>query len=200
MEGIGSKHEFMRKALAHDVRLAVSCVIFDGSAWTANASSRISDVARETGQVSPQQSVHAVRNTDVSCEIPGRFTEQSRGSAWIPENSTCHPIPVDGISQKSGGNRSLQANTAGSLTGFFRESPDTRKNPVGSPRNLSYGVAICEDFLRFQQEISPFRRTKRKIRREIPGKNRGISGIQCPVDRAQACPSKHPDGYREVPF
>ncbi len=31
-------------------------------------------------------------------------------------------------------------------------------------------------------------------------KNLAISGIQTPVDRAQACPSKHPDGYREVPF
>jgi hypothetical protein len=31
-------------------------------------------------------------------------------------------------------------------------------------------------------------------------KNHGITGIQTPVDRAQACPSKHPDGYIEALF
>jgi hypothetical protein len=153
--------------------------ISDRSRWTDNPSDGNSGVAFGIGIVFPEKSVQATGNSGVDqlrCwkprEIASRFTQHSCRSLWIPEISTRFPILADGISQKSGGNRGLQTNTAASLTGFFRESPDTRKNPGGSPRNPSYGLAICTDSLRFQQEISPFRRTRRKIRREFSEKKR----------------------------
>jgi len=53
---------------------------------------------------------------------------------------------------------------------------------------------------RFKHQMWKNTREILKNTREILEKNRGISGPQTPVDRAQCCPAKHPDGYIEALF
>jgi hypothetical protein len=189
----------------HDVHRVVSCAISGGSGRSGHASGVISGVARGIGPVSTQQPAQVACNPGVSDGILVRSTEQSSGSTWIAEIAACFSIFTDGNASESDGNPGVLMNATRLLYGFPRETCNTDENPIstrgnppGSPRHPSGTLAIRTDRLRFQQEIAPFRRTKKKIRREPVGKNRGITGIQCPVDRAQACPSKHPDGYREV--
>jgi hypothetical protein len=52
----------------------------------------------------------------------------------------------------------------------------------------------------WMRRAARFKHQIRKNTREMLKKNHGITGIQTPVDRAQACPSKHPDGYIEALF
>jgi len=207
MEGSSSKQGMTRKALVHDVPRGVSHGVSGGSGWTGCASAGNSGVACGTGPVSTQQSAQGAWSAGKSDGIPSRSTEPSCGSTWIPQIAACFSIFTDGNASKSVGNRGVLMNTAGLLFGCPPATYDTRENPISTranppefPRNPADTLAIRTDRLRFQQEIAPFRRTKKKIRREPLGQNRGVSGIQTPVDRAQACSSKHPDGYREVPF
>ncbi|HEV2608525.1 MAG TPA: hypothetical protein VGT79_11155, partial [Xanthomonadaceae bacterium] len=114
---------------------AISLVISAGSGRTSHASDGISGVVFRSGGVSQEKRAHAAWNPGVSDGIPGRSTEHSCGSTWIPEIAACFSIFADGISSKSDGNRGVLMNTPALLMGFFRETYNTRKNPIGSPRN-----------------------------------------------------------------
>ncbi|HTD29834.1 MAG TPA: hypothetical protein VK660_10640, partial [Xanthomonadaceae bacterium] len=168
--------------------------------WNGQASGWICRVARGNGSNSIRNSTQVVR---ISSSADGISCE----SAEFHENSIGISMRVvdlfsisDGISRKTAGNALRLTGKAAFLVGFSRKLAKTDGNPDGSPRKLINRRVICREIPRFQQERAPFRRTKRKIRRQIQGKNLGVEGIQTPVDRAQACSSKHPDGYREVPF
>jgi hypothetical protein len=180
-----------------DVHRAVSHAISGGSGWSGNASGGNSSVVIGIGPVSTQQTAQGTWNSRVSSGIPSRSTEQSCGSIWIAEIAACFSIFTDGFASESDGNRGVLMNMAGLLYGFPRETSNTRENPIStrgnpleSPRNPSDTLAICTDPPRFQQEIAPFRRTRKKIRRvsnseagQPLGNIRGISAPQTPVGR-----------------
>ncbi len=151
-------------------------------------------------------------------EIAACFSRFSDGSSWTSDGNPGvllnSPGLLYGFLRGLYSTRGNLMNARGNLDNTRGNLINTRGNPINTRGNLvskrgdptdfhdnpSDTLAIRTDFLRFQQEIAPFRRTKKKIRRETLGQNRGVSGIQTPVDRAQACSTKHPDGYREVPF
>jgi hypothetical protein len=196
----GLNRQVMRKTAVHHGLRGGSSVLSSRGGHLGCASVQSSGLACASVPGCMEQRPQAAWIQGVSDGIASRSTRQSCGSVWIPEIAACFCSFSDGIRSKSDGSRGAIINSAGLLDGFSRETYNTRGNPVNTRRNPADTLAICTDSLRFQQEIAPFRRTKKKIRRETLGVNRGVSGIQTPVDRAQACSSKHPDGFREVPF
>jgi hypothetical protein len=108
--------------------------------------------------------------------VSGFFSEIS---GWKFTFSASDPQFQPFYSKKEPGNSGKEAGPAGNPY-----------SPAGNPAEI----------LRFRWERRRRWQVVLKINPETAKKNLGISGLQTPVDRAQACPSKHPDGYREVPF
>jgi hypothetical protein len=67
-----------------------------------------------------------------------------------------------------------------------------RRKPSNEAPNPATFVVRKPSELRRRLSERECRRARLLLRRARP--------VQCQVQRAQCCPAKHPDGYREVPF
>jgi hypothetical protein len=176
----------------------------DGSSGRAgqirDASLELLGAAGEIGTDSLRKIAQVFWISGVAC---GNSSESVKRPQSFIKNSTRADKFFSGACEIACPSRQIGCALTGNaalLTGFSRELVDAPPNRAGSRRDLRNRLAGFKELPKFLQDRARFSRTRRKIRQEISGKNRGISGIQTPVDRAQACSSKHPDGYREVPF